>query len=351
MRILYIDPASFIAHANYNKMQIEALYKITDNIDFVFKEGYEEELGISSQNVVYSIPSKYYSTKVNRFYNRLITMFTYFLLRRNVNWDSYDVVIVSYYDEICLFFVNLPSHVYLINHINVSGLFSSRVKTFFYKRISTHYHQIVLDLESQKYLKEIGVEDVEVVAHGLVKPFFRKEDLSILNDYNQFSWIIFSPSLTSVSDNIQKELISDSSLISFLRENNALLILRSKYLKSSCTNIQVIDGLLEKDMYEGLFIKSDVILLPYPSSFQYRTSGVLLEAISNDKKVIVNDTPYFRQFQNIGIDIRYFTSIEDVISSLEELLFSSTNKRNLIKDYRLMFMPDYTFILNKNDVE
>lgn len=40
MRVLYIDPASFLAHSNYNRMQIEALCKIADRVDFVFKEGY-----------------------------------------------------------------------------------------------------------------------------------------------------------------------------------------------------------------------------------------------------------------------------------------------------------------------
>ena len=62
---------------------------------------------------------------------------------------------------------------------------------------------------------------------------------------------------------------------------------------------------MEKEDYECLFLKSDVIFLPYPRSFQYRTSGVLLEALSNHKKALVSDTSYFRQYQNVGIDIRY----------------------------------------------
>jgi len=49
-----------------------------------------------------------------------------------------------------------------------------------------------------------------------------------------------------------------------------------------------------------LIVKSDVIFLPYPRSFQYRTSGVLLEALSNHKKALVSDTSYFRQYQNLS---------------------------------------------------
>ena len=42
-----------MAHSNYNRMQIEALCKIADRVDFVFKEGYEKDLNIASDNIVY----------------------------------------------------------------------------------------------------------------------------------------------------------------------------------------------------------------------------------------------------------------------------------------------------------
>lgn len=54
-----------MAHSNYNRMQIEALCKIADRVDFVFKEGYEKDLNIASDNIVYSIPLRYYKrTKI-----------------------------------------------------------------------------------------------------------------------------------------------------------------------------------------------------------------------------------------------------------------------------------------------
>jgi len=63
---------------------------------------------------------------------------------------------------------------------------------------------------------------------------------------------------------------------------------------------------------------------------------VLLEALSNHKKALVSDTSYFRQYQNVGIDIRYFTSNSDVLSSLQTLLSLSSSEvsqenKNLIK--------------------
>ena len=336
MRVLYIDPASFLAHSNYNRMQIEALCKIADRVDFVFKEGYEKDLNIASDNIVYSIPLRYYKRTKNSLLSRLITIYVYYLIKRNIKLNDYDVI---------LFFT------YLINHINVSGLPFSRIKRFFYRCVSKRYKQIVLDAESKVYLHSLGVDNVEVVAHGLVKPFYNKSATSVYDQkFKGYSKIIFSPSLTSVDEHVLAFLIADSAFLDYLASNNVLFVLRSQVLKSTCGYIHIIRDVMEKEDYECLFLKSDVIFLPYPRSFQYRTSGVLLEALSNHKKALVSDTSYFRQYQNVGIDIRYFTSNSDVLSSLQTLLSLSSSEVSQSVNDLLALMPDYKFLLNKHDV-
>ena len=339
MRVLYIDPASFLAHSNYNRMQIEALCKIADRVDFVFKEGYEKDLNIASDNIVYSIPLRYYKRTKNSLLSRLITIYVYYLIKRNIKLNDYDVILFSYYDEICLFFVKYPLFTYLINHINVSGLPFSRIKRFFYRCVS------------KRYIHSLGVDNVEVVAHGLVKPFYNKSATSVYDQkFKGYSKIIFSPSLTSVDEHVLAFLIADSAFLDYLASNNVLFVLRSQVLKSTCGYIHIIRDVMEKEDYECLFLKSDVIFLPYPRSFQYRTSGVLLEALSNHKKALVSDTSYFRQYQNVGIDIRYFTSNSDVLSSLQTLLSLSSSEVSQSVNDLLALMPDYKFLLNKHDV-
>ena len=142
----------------------------------------------------------------------------------------------------------------------------------------------------------------------------------------------------------------DSAFLDYLASNNVLFVLRSQVLKSTCGYIHIIHDVMEKEDYECLFLKSDVIFLPYPRSFQYRTSGVLLEALSNHKKALVSDTSYFRQYQNVGIDIRYFTSNSDVLSSLQTLLSLSSSEVSQSVNDLLALMPDYKFLLNKHDV-
>ena len=65
-------------------MQIEALCKIADRVDFVFKEGYEKDLNIASDNIVYSIPLRYYKRTKNSLLSRLITIYVYYLIKRNI---------------------------------------------------------------------------------------------------------------------------------------------------------------------------------------------------------------------------------------------------------------------------
>ena len=222
---------------------------------------------------------------------------------------------------------------------------------FFYRCVSKRYKQIVLDAESKVYLHSLGVDNVEVVAHGLVKPFYNKSATSVYDQkFKGYSKIIFSPSLTSVDEHVLAFLIADSAFLDYLASNNVLFVLRSQVLKSTCGYIHIIRDVMEKEDYECLFLKSDVIFLPYPRSFQYRTSGVLLEALSNHKKALVSDTSYFRQYQNVGIDIRYFTSNSDVLSSLQTLLSLSSSEVSQSVNDLLALMPDYKFLLNKHDV-
>jgi len=102
-----------------------------------------------------------------------------YLIKRNIKLNDYDVILFSYYDEICLFFVKYPLFTYLINHINVSGLPFSRIKRFFTDVCQSVISRLSL-MQSQRFIYiSLGVDNVEVVAHGLVKPFYNKSATSV----------------------------------------------------------------------------------------------------------------------------------------------------------------------------
>lgn len=343
MKILYIDPFSSLSHVNFNKMHIEAIYKITRDIHFVFKEDYYREVGVQSSNVCYTIPSscikRNNSGLINRFYMCLVL----WKIRMNVPLIQYDKIIFAAYEEISLFFAFYSVPLFLINHNNISGL-DNKVKRFFFKAISKRNTHIVLESYIKDYLNSLGISKVEVVHHGLISSYsnYSSNRVDALWMYRKF---LFSPSMLSTDVLFMKNLIEDKMFLKYLEEHDLFLILRSKILKSSSNRIRIFSDYLSKEDYRWYFLNATAILLFYPKSFKYRVSGVLLESISCGKKTILSDIKAFRQYENLFGANAYFSSIEDLLKSIEFVLTERNEHFPLSVDLRNAYMPNYSAVL------
>lgn len=345
MKVLYIDPFSSTSHANFNRLHIEAIRKNTVDLHFVFKEAYYKEVGVQASDVDYSIPLSCYVQNKGGLINRLYMCLVWWKIRQHVCLKQYDKIIVAAYEEISLFFAFYRTPLYLINHNNLSGL-DNRVKRFFFKAISKRNIHIVLEPNMKEYLNMLGISNVEIVRHGLIAPY----TLNIPSEECQFQkkTFLFSPSITSVDEKFINKMINDEMLISFLEKEDIYLVIRSKTLISSSRHIKILSNYLTKMEYISYFLQASAILLIYPASFKYRVSGVLLEAISCGKKVIMSDIDIFRQYENLFGPQSYFTTIEDLMACLK-LLLNSKNYNSCLTDLqRTLYMPDYSKILYKD---
>lgn len=341
MRVLYIDPISSSSHANFNRMHIEAIRKITKDVHFVFKDGYNEEVGVEISDVCYSIPSSYFGKNRGGLINRFYMCLVLWKIRLNVPLKCYDKIIFAAYEEISLFFACYSVPLYLINHNNIGSL-NNKVKRFFFKEISKRNIHIVLEPYMKDYLKSVGIQKVEVVRHGLISPYSM-----VPSQVDEPLWhkkFVFSPSMQSIDAVFIEDMLHNKAFIKYLEKNELFLVLRSKTLRSPSQNVKILSNYLSEEEYINYFLRATAILLIYPKSFMYRVSGVLLEAISCGKTTIMSDIDVFRQYESLFGTNVYFSTPEQLVACLDSVLKDKHKKFCLSDEQRLAYMPDYSFI-------
>lgn len=331
MRLLYIDPFSFEGHVNFNKIHIEALRRCGFEPDFVFKEGYGSLLG--EGNVVYEYPERLYNHDSGNKWRRS----QYCILRdimRHVDMGSYDRILLSAYETFSVLLTGFPAS-YLVNHDNIQ---SNRIKLWGIRALAKKHVHIALLRQSLDLLKGMGCNASYFVNHGLIEsyPAEPREGGAQIT--------IFSPSAESSDEEFINEMILDDSLNGILEKRNVRISVRSNNLRSGRKNIEILSRRLSDDEYRKKFMASDYILIAYPESFEYRVSGVLMEALACGKRILVRDIPAMREFRDlIGTD-NYFGSVRELAECISRLEARPEYNSGDNGDLRLSLSPDYSFI-------
>lgn len=325
-KILYVDPLSPRGHINFNKIYIEELLKLYTNVDFAFKENYIDKLSINYKNKVYSIPDKLYDKSKSKIRNRFNYYKILSYIKKNCNIDSYDYIIFSSYEEISLYFSKFKKKLILINHNNISGL-RNPIKLFFFRKNAIQHINIVLEDYIKEYLLTLNIPNVYTLYHGLGDPYDRAliNNSSLSNDFDylhKFKYVIFSPSNTSSDNAFINNLITDYNFISFLKENDILIIFKNTHLHTEYENVRIICDYLSDLQYQYLFLRSDLILISYPSTFTYRVSAILLECMSNEKLCLISEIPSLNVYSDYFNYSPFYNSRETLIEKLSILLKS-----------------------------
>lgn len=330
INILYVDPNSEDEHINFNNIYIHHLLKEDINVSFSFKEGYHEKINLPEKSEIFQIPQKLFeSDNKSPIHYRLNFIKKIRYLKKNVDLDKYQAVFFSSYDELSLYFCFLKKRLILVNHNNLQRLNS--VKKFFYKRNSKNNIQIVFDEESKKFLSQNNLsEKVFVIRHGIPpKIEYNEEKLEKVffdilsengNKMEEKKYILF-PSKSSTDLTFLEELNSSEKFISFIEKEKIVVILRNKISgEQGSKNIVVLDGFIDNEKYNALFLKSHLICLKYNQEFKYRSSGVFFESISNDKRVMMNNIPAFLSYKSFFQYDPYFSDISTLIDKIKELI-------------------------------
>ncbi len=117
------------------------------------------------------------------------------------------------------------------------------------------------------------------------------------------------------------------SVIRFFSGTDLTLVIAGKFndkkylenlRKGAKENITFIDKYLTDDEYISLIEESKFIILPYKSQYEEKSSGVLLEALYNNRPVIVPDMKSFKIVKEFNLGIVYKKFDTELLEQLKD---------------------------------
>ncbi len=349
--ILFIDLFSEFGHNNLNKSYINKLIEIGLKVDLVLKENYIEELGLPHHLLKYSIPLRYFKYDTGKLRVRYNEIKKLRHISGKIDFQSYDYVFFSSFDEISLFLAGIKGNLILLNHANVAG-FDNFIKRFFLKQLSKRATFIVFHNFIKNRFTQFGKFKVEVESLGLSSPYYKSENHEIiLAGINKklgspiFTHIIFVPTGSKYASTFFTQVIKNADFLSFLQENQILLVIKDNSLTSDSANIIILKDFISEEKYKALFLESSIILIKYPSSFTYRVSAVFFECLSNQKPTLISDIESFRSYEPHFTYNPYFKDQRDLIEGIKSLISQIANTS--FRPYQGIetFSPNFSYLL------
>lgn len=326
--VLYIDVICSEGHVPFNKIYINKLLSAGYEVKLILKKNYVKKLNLPNSMILFELPSfLFYDFKRIGIMNRLLMLLSLIYINLRIFSNRFKDIYIGGYEEISFFFSFFLKKTILINHNNVAGL-SSNVKRFFFKQNSRKHKLLVFNENIKDYLMKMKVRNIIVNPHGLPEKFQNPENIS---NYNSFDKIIFLPSSNSSDLQIITELINNNSFLNFLKENNIVFIIKGSFVIENA-NIKIIDGFLDYKDYKGLFIESDIILLPYPVSFKYRVSGIFHECLANNKICLLSRIESFDIYKDYFTYDPFFKNTDELMNRITFLI--NTNAFSKSDNYK-----------------
>lgn len=331
LKILFVDPFSWEGHINFNKIHIDALKNIHQEVEFSFIEGYGDKLGLSSNDIINEIPLSL-THHHGKFGFRFSQFRILIYLKKLIKNKKYDKVIFSCYEPIS-FMLSGIKKAYIINHDTIT---ENIIKKYCLRSINKYNIHIYMMKSIKLYFNSLECNNLKIqfINHGLLK----HQQLPHIETKKKF---LFSPSISSTDFAFIRNMLKSKKLINYLETNGFELVIRSNEDFGICSeSVRIITKRLTDQEYMLEMTKAHAIFLCYQESFTYRVSGVLMEAFAYNKTIIANTIPALTEFQEfIGSNFLY----QDVETLIKALDYSKQGK---IKGPELASLtPDYSFLL------
>ena len=231
--------------------------------------------------------------------------------------------IVVTYDEISLAIGRLMGYLkiptFIIHNLNPDDISTIKYRRLAYNLIKDNVFSIVL----AGYIKDFLVSDLGTNPDRVcVLP----HPMNIMNN-------IKAPDIDCVGlsnsndEGIIEQIIEAENSHGLIKRNNLKVLLKSRNYRYDNGYLKIISGFIDNSQYDDYMTRAKFILIPFPSTFKYRVSGTLIDALSNKKCVFGTDVHVInyasRCYPNV---IKKF----NITSFIADLL--DANKNNMINN-------------------
>lgn len=306
-----------IGHKNLNKNIVSNLSQMS-NVTVVAVEDYFDTQ-VKSFDGVTIINIKKNKEKKNIILSRLYALKNFLNTNKLLRWEDYDYIFINTFETITFAIVRRlikNKRVFIVHHNNTDEL-NNKVKRFFFNRYKNQVHHIVFEDFIKEYLvDEVGVPHNRV--HVIPHPLNYKEDISPDVDGKLCVGLSNSNDPLLISEIVKYE---NSANVFF--GNHLKLILKSSYEHEDSKAIKILSGFIPKNDYSEYIKRSKFVLVPFKKSYNFRTSGVVIDALSNGKIVIGSNIPIVRSYAKRFPSICYTF---DTVNGIPEILLNTGNQ-------------------------
>ncbi len=332
MNLLLVDYISTKGHQNFNRIHIESLLRLGHSILLVGKKGQFDNIEVTDSLKKTDIPDWMFKhLPLGQLTERLMGVLRLLWIRGHFRRTNNDAVVFLIYDVLSFFFYRTKQKVFIINHNNVSQLFS-RVKLCLTKRLPLNYTHIALNEEMEQRLKDLlPGRSVFLVPHGVCPPSSVITKPPFVEAGERF---IICPVNRNYDNSFVKGVFESEQLRSYLDNNNTRLYIKESMPIEASSAVCIIAERIDYGSYNYLLKNSAAVILPYSSEFQYRSSGILFECIAYNKPIIAYDIMAMRIYLD-KVEMKLFSDTSSLIACIDYYLNNTVVKHNVKS-----FIPD-----------
>lgn len=246
--------------------------------------------------------------------------------------NNYDVILAAHLDYLMFLFrfwnSKITKKLYMIEHSpEIYSKWVYRDTSLFFK--NQIYHVVMEKAAVRFYIEKMHISPnrIKYIPHPL-----NQVDYLGKSDVKKYNVVALS---NSNSDKKIKKIIEQEERVGFLRKKRISMIVRSKEIEYDSEYLKVFTGRLSLSFEEfyGYILKSDVVVLPFGEEFGARTSGTIIDGLSNNKPVIGTSFATMCQYADEYPSVcKVYNTIDELCLLIEEFV-KNKEERQMTLDF------------------
>ena len=309
--VLVCDPLSYSGHVNYNHGIIRNI-KQNYKVGIIVNDQMERKLinkGVDEEDFVYTFPTEWGIVPLSKRMNKVFyhIMSRYYLLR--VLWKTktkskaYDKLFITCIDIYTFVVISIffRRNCFVVDH-GIGNVATSRWYKWAWRLTNSDINIVVLEpFIKDMVQKKLKKKNVFVIRHPLpeISP-------SSTGTVKQDTQLIFAPSGSNDESFIK-------NLCKIQLPNGIKIVIKSHLMAYNSEKLIIYKDYISDEDYQSYINNCQYILLAYKSSYNFRISAVLFEALMLRKIVLLYSNNTLANYQKI------FPSSICLFSTMEEL--------------------------------
>lgn len=314
MKVLFFNALYHLGHKYIDQKFIHNLSCISDLTVLAPEKWYDEKL----ENVVYDYSGEEEPSDSKRYNSWICTLKNCKRAAKIAESCGIHVVIFGEYELstilVALGYFEKNIKIILCNHNNIDQLSKSKIKRFVFWKIQNRVYHCVLE----PFIKEWIVNKYNLSESRI---FVWYHPIERKNNIKSFETVYDCVGISNSNDEeIIDEIYKNELESEIIKRNQKHIVLRTKNGNIFDNGfLKIINGWVSQADYDNYCNHAKSILVPFPSSYQYRVSASVLNGIASRKTVLAADIPLVRYYSKKYPTLCIIYEKENILDAILEM--------------------------------